>query len=320
MNKGLILQERDVELLKFLADYKIITLDNTKYVYGRKTYHEKRISRLVKEKYLIRLKPKEITLGRKGRKFLIEIGIEIKEHCRNENNIERLKIISDIAAFTHFSSSMSFIPSWKFKDEDSLTQYPRRYLGFLTFDQAMYNVYSVYGEKGDKYITSIHYDLKKARDSYAIIFTNNIEKILYHKKSLGEGDKHLYLIEYNEFNKRIIRNYDNIRTFMFNHLCKKHKVEYTNYRYMDFFVDNKDYLKIVLFLDLNQLYALKYILQICNDFKEHTYFICFKKHEKYIKEIIKDCQTLIIEEATLEEYIAQNCIENNDFKFRYYSE
>lgn len=56
MEKGLILQERDVELLEFLAEYKTITLDNTKYIYGTKTYQEKRICHLVKEKYLTRLK------------------------------------------------------------------------------------------------------------------------------------------------------------------------------------------------------------------------------------------------------------------------
>ena len=51
MKKGLILQERDVELLEFLAEYKTITLNNTKYIYGTKTYQEKRICHLVKEKY-----------------------------------------------------------------------------------------------------------------------------------------------------------------------------------------------------------------------------------------------------------------------------
>ena len=36
IKKGLILQERDVELLEFLAEYKAITFDNTKYIYGTK--------------------------------------------------------------------------------------------------------------------------------------------------------------------------------------------------------------------------------------------------------------------------------------------
>ena len=183
MEKGLILQERDVELLEFLAEYKTITLDNTEYIYGTKTYQEKRICHLVKEKYLTRLKHKEISLGKKGKEFLVEIGINIKVHCRNPNNIERLKVISDIAAFTNFSNTMNFIPSWHLKDRNSPTQDSRRYLGLLTFDQNFYTVYSVYGKKDDKYITSLYYDLKKEREIYNyIIFTNDREKILYNKK------------------------------------------------------------------------------------------------------------------------------------------
>ena len=108
MEKGLVLQERDVELLEFLAQYKTITLDNTKYIYGTKTYQEKRICRLVKEKYLTRLKHRKISLGIKGKKFLNEIGTEVKIHCRNPNNMERLKVISDIAAFTRFDNSNRF--------------------------------------------------------------------------------------------------------------------------------------------------------------------------------------------------------------------
>lgn len=185
MEKGLVLQERDVELLEFLAEYKTITLDNTRYIYGTKTYQEKRICHLVKEKYLTRLQHREIALGRKGKEFLAEIGTEIKVHCRNLNNLERLKVISDIATFTKFSSTMKFMPSWHLKDRNAPTQDSRRYLGLLTFNQNFYTVYSVYGEKDNKYITSLYYDLKKEREFYnSIIFTNDIEKILYHKKRI----------------------------------------------------------------------------------------------------------------------------------------
>ena len=78
---------------------------------------------------------------------------------------------------------MNFIPSWHLKDRNSPTQDSRRYLGLLTFDQNFYTVYSVYGKKDDKYITSLYYDLKKEREIYNyIIFTNDRENILYNKK------------------------------------------------------------------------------------------------------------------------------------------
>lgn len=185
MKRGVILQERDIELLKFLAEYKTITLDNARYIYGTKTYQEKRICRLVKDGYVVRLKHREITLGKNGRIFLDELGVKIKEHCRNSNNLERLKVISDIAAFTRFNNYNCFIASWNLKSRDNHTTDSRRYLGILTFDRDVYNIYAVYGNKNDKYITSIYYDLKKEKEiPYSIIFTNDIDKILYDKRRI----------------------------------------------------------------------------------------------------------------------------------------
>ena len=315
MEKGLVLQERDVELLEFLAEYKTITLDNTGYIYGTKTYQEKRICHLVKEKYLTRLKHREIALGKKGKEFLVEIGTNIKVHCRNPNNMERLKVISDISAFTNFSNTLSFIPSWHLKDRKSPTQDSRRYLGLLTFDKNFYTVYSVYGEKDDKYITSLYYDLKKEREIYnSIIFTNDIEKILYYKKSFGFSDKHLYLIEYNNFNKRIIRNYDKIRTFLFNDLSERHSVQYTDFRHMDFLVDNELYFKIMLFLDINQIGYLSNFIDVNSRYEDKMYFICFSEDEKYLTDLIKNCHTIVIDKSTIEEYLEKDYIELNGIR------
>lgn len=147
MEKRLVLQRRGLELLEFLAEYKTITLDNARYIYGTKTYQEKRICRLVKENYISRLKHREIALGRKGKEFLVETGTKIKEHCRTSNNMERLKVISDIAVFSNFYANTYFIPSWNLKDKSSPTTHSRRYLGIQYFDANYYNVYAVYGNK-----------------------------------------------------------------------------------------------------------------------------------------------------------------------------
>ena len=185
MRKRVVLQERDIELLKFLAEYKTITLDNTRYIYGTKTYQEKRICKLVRDGYISRLKHREIALGKNGRIFLDEIGVKVKEHCRNPNNLERLKLISDIAAFTRFNDSNCFGASWNLKSRNNPTTDSRRYLGIMPFDGDIYNVYAVYGNKNDKYITSIYYDLKKEKEIlFSIIFTNDIDKILYDKRRI----------------------------------------------------------------------------------------------------------------------------------------
>lgn len=304
MEKGLILQERDVDLLEFLAEYKTITLDNAKYIYGTKTYQEKRICALVKANYIARLKHREIALGRKGKEFLIGIGKEIREHCRTPNNKERLKVISDLAAFTTFYGNMFFLPSWNLKSQDRPTTHSRRYLGMQTFDRNFYNVYAIYGEKTDKYITSIYYDIKKERDiRHTIIFTNDVEKILYHKHKFNFDSSHLYLVPYNNFSKEIIVHYEKIKTCMFTHLSKRHEVGYTDFRYMDFLVDNEKYLKIMLFLDLNQIFGLGYFFDVNSNFKNNIYLICFEENVKYLQELLPGCNTLTITKAEVEEYI-----------------
>lgn len=134
------------------------------------------------------------------------------------------------------------------------------------------------------------------------------------KNGFGFSDKHLYLIEYNDFNKRIIRNYDKIRTCMVHDLSKRHDIEYTNFRHMDFLVDNELYLKIMLFLDINQIGYLSNFLNLNTTYRDKLYFICFEENEKYLKDLIKNCHMIIIERSTIEEYLKKDYIELNGMK------
>lgn len=139
MRDGVRLQNRDIELLIFLGKHKIISLDNTRYIYETVTYQEKRIVNLVKHNYIRRLKHRYITLGTKGKEYLLENGFEVRNHCRNENNIERLNVISDIASCL-IQDNFNFIPSWNMKKEDELTTHSRRYTGKLEYNNHEDNV------------------------------------------------------------------------------------------------------------------------------------------------------------------------------------
>lgn len=142
-----------------------------------------------------------------------------------------------------------------------------------------------------------------------------IEKKYYTiKNGFGFSDKHLYLIEYNDFNKRIIRNYDKIRTCMVNDLSKKHHVEYTDFRHMDFLVNNELYLKMMLFLDINQIGYLSNFIDVNSCYQDKMYFICFPKDEKYLTDLIKNCHTIIIDKSMIEEYLEKDFIEINGMK------
>ena len=201
MRNGMTLQNRDIELLIFLGKYKIISLDNARYIYETKTYQEKRIVLLTKHNYVRRLKHKYITLGSKGKEYLNENGFEVRSHCRNENNIERLNVISDIAS-CFIQDNLDFTPSWNMKKEDEPTTYSRRYIGNLDYNEENFLVYAIYEGKDDKYVKSIYYDIRKENGyANAMIFTNNIEKIVLHEKGFYFGNKYTILIPYNEYGK-----------------------------------------------------------------------------------------------------------------------
>lgn len=142
-----------------------------------------------------------------------------------------------------------------------------------------------------------------------------IEKKYYTiKNGFGFSDKHLYLIEYNDFNKKIIRNYDKIRTCMVNDLSQRHHVEYTDFRHMDFLVDNELYLKMMLFLDINQIGYLSNFIDVNSGYQDKMYFICFPEDEKYLTALIKNCHAIMIEKSTIEEYLKKDYIELNGMK------
>lgn len=101
---------------------------------------------------------------------------------------------------------------------------------------------------------------------------------------------------------------------MVNDLSKRHDIEYTNFRHMDFFVDNELYLKIMLFLDINQIGYLSNFLNINPSYRDKFYFICFPEDEKYLKDLMKDCNTIVIEKSTIEKYLENDSIEINGMK------
>lgn len=261
MEKNIRLQKRDIELLIFLGRYKIMSLDNTKNIYGTITYQEKRVVALVKNKYIKRLKHRYIILGTKGKEYLRENGYEIKEHCRNKNNIERLKVISDIACCFMMEDN-EFIPSWEMKNRNEPTSDSRRYIGKLIQYEIEYLVYAIYGDKNDKYITLIYYDIRKEDSNRMniMIFTNNIEKILNNKKSFVFSGDSTVIIPYNEYGKYLLRNNHKIRKGMYIRLTKLYGAELTDFKYADLKIDDNKYITIMPLINMQKIGPLYSLL------------------------------------------------------------
>lgn len=289
MRSRMTLQNRDIELLIFLGKYKIISLDNARYIYETKTYQEKRIVILAKHDYVRRLKHRYITLGSKGKEYLLENGFEVRNHCRNENNMERLNVISDIASCL-IQDNLTFTPSWNMKKEDEPTTYSRRYIGNLDYNEENFLVYVVYEGKDDKYIKSIYYDIKK-ENGYAnvMIFTNNIEKIVLHEKGFYFGNQYTILIPYDEYGKFLMRNNYAIRHSIYLRIKEMYDVELSDIRLADLKVDDDNYIVIMPLINMEILARLHYYFNE-NDNYKNIYIFGLEEYESIIKQYLPKCE------------------------------
>lgn len=290
MLRKIILQNRDIELLIFLGKYKIISLDNTKYIYETKTYQEKRIVNLVKHNYIKRLKHRYITLGIRGKEYLIENGFEIRNHCRNESNIERLLVISDIAS-SLIHDNLNFVPSWNLKKEDEPTTHSRRYIGKLEYmEKENYLVYAIYDGKNDKYVKSIYYDIEKEHgDTHSIIFTNDINKIIFNEKGFYFGNAHTILIPYNDYGKFLLRNNYEIRHSIYLRLKELYGGQLTNFKFADLKINDNNYIVIMPLINMEKLARLYCYFDANKDNYKNICIFGLSEYEDTIKKFIPQC-------------------------------
>lgn len=290
MGEGIRSQNRDIELLIFLGKYKIISLDNTRYIYETVIYQEKRIVALAKYNYIRWLKHRYITLGIKGREYLLENGFEIRNHCRNENNIERLNVISDIAS-SLIQDNLNFIPSWNMKKEDEPTTHSRRYIGKLeNNNQEEFLVYAIYDGKNDKYIKSIYYDIRKENGyTNAMIFTKDIEKIILHEKGFYFGNRYTVLVPYNDYGKFLLRNNYEMRKSIYLRIDEMYKVELSDFKLADLKLDDDNYVVIMPLINMETLAKLYYYYNE-NDGNKNIYIFGLKEYESVIKQYLPKCK------------------------------
>lgn len=290
MSEGIRLQNRDIELLIFLGKYKVISLDNTRYIYETVIYQEKRMVALAKHNYIRRLKHRYITLGVKGKEYLIENAFEVRNHCRNENNVERLNVISDIAS-SLIQDNLNFIPSWNMKKEDEPTTHSRRYIGKLEYNnQEEFLVYAIYDGKDDKYTKSIYYDIRKENGyANAMIFTNDIEKIILYEKGFYFGNRYTVLVPYSDYGKFLLRNNYEIRRSIYLRIDEMYKVELSNFKFADLKLDDNNYVVIMPLVDVETLAKLYYYYNE-NEGNKNIYIFGLKEYESIIRQYLPKCK------------------------------
>lgn len=281
------LSEDDEKVIKFLAEYKIMLVEDTKLIYHSEWYHRKRIKRLIDEGYIKKYKFYYIELDRKGRKL---VGLTGKEYIKNKSNesyMERLKQISKIGTIT-IDSNVKFIPSWQMKDKEIYTDAARKYLGELKVGSNKYLVYVVSDKKEKRYIHQLLYDINKVLDyDKIIIFVDSLEKLKDEYQYLTLKKEHTYIIINSRENRELIKQFDYID---FYELVKsiygeEKQVLFSDWRLADYYLENDLYILNMLFLDVERLNELRWFYQENSDSKKMINILTLKENKEMIRRL-----------------------------------
>lgn len=125
--KHFLNSDEEIDLIKFIAKYQYLSVNDTKYFFSSGSYYKKRITKLIKKGFLKRTKLK-LALGKLGIEYVKLLNCEYTRLNRNTKYAERLMYISHLVAFYHNCDTVDFTPSFSIKDKESLTIAGRRYV------------------------------------------------------------------------------------------------------------------------------------------------------------------------------------------------
>lgn len=289
------LSQEDVKVIKYLARYKIMLVEDTKLIYHSEWYHRKRVKRMIEEGYVKKYKFYYIELDKKGRKVAGTTG---KDYIKNKNNeayMERLKQISHLATMT-IDSDIELNPSWEIKQKEIYTDAARKYLGELVKDNKKYLVYYISNKKETRYIHQLFYDINKVMNyEKIIIFLDSFDKLQKEYNHLAFGKSHTYIIINSNENRELIKQYDDID---FYELVKykygqERQILISDWKIADYILEENHYILNMLFVDTEKLNELKWFFQENNNSKKKIDIITLEENQDIIKQLAPNNSKII---------------------------
>jgi len=293
LKKQLMLQERDIELLHFLAVYRRIKLEDTRNIYQTNIYYLRRIEKLSKYKYITR-SMKLIHLGKAGKDYLDNNNIKIRKWCRNDVNINRIERISNIAG-SFYNSKYEFIPSFNLK-KDIYTKSGRKYMGQLVDKKAniTYIVYYLPDNMNKQLLKTIQKDIQKEKqENNVLIFYDSGESAAkYGIQSYGFNE--LLLMQFTEDNIQLFKNYNpnKIKKFISN---KMHtNLHPSLWQGADYFIEeNSSYISLLLLQDIRKIQEILQYFKLNGNSKRQITIICSTKDKDRYEKLLPMCKIKI---------------------------
>lgn len=286
----------EIELIKFIAKYQYLNVNDAKYFFSSKTYYLKRITNLIKKRYIRKVKA-NLVLDKLGTEYAKAYKFDYTPLNRNQKYNPRLLYISHLAAFYHKSNNVEFYPSFAMKEKDVFTIRARKFVGILEIDGIDYLTYKISSEDDKKYIMSIIYDIQKEKKyRNIIVLVDNITRININDFAFGMNK--ILVVEDTQYNRESLKYLHRIDWSKLISGIYKKDMYLSEYNFCDYTDHKNKYISIFYFLDAEKITRIKYFLR--ENKNKNIDIICSKEMEKCLKKEFPNSNYIVLD---IEKYI-----------------
>jgi len=288
--------DEEISLIKFIAKFQYLGVNDSKYFFQTKKYYRKRITKLVEKKYLRRTKL-NLVLDELGIEYAKLFKFDYTPLNRNKKYLSRLLYISNVGAFFHNCKTITFTPSFAMKDKEMFTITARKFIGVLDINGIEYLTYHISQEHDNRYQASVIYDIQKERKyKNIIVLVDDIKRL--NVSDFTFGNNQVLIIEDNEQNRESLKYLHSIKWSEIIKDYYKNKVFLSEYNFCDYTDHKTKYISTFYFLDTEKINRIKYFLR--ENKNKNADIICSLALQQEIKKELPDAHYIIV---NLEEYI-----------------
>lgn len=282
--------DRDWELLKFLGEYRIVSVDTVGKLFKTEKYHQDRLTALRKARLISRHK-NLVSLAKRGRELLQERNLPCNPVGDSKAAENRYPRIADFA-LKIADSNWVFIPSWRYKEErGKLSLRGARLYGVISNKEVEYAVYNIGKEPRDKSLRNLKQEIMNLPVTLglrrAVIFAES-EKAMqdYGEEPMGLMEQ--WLLLYNDINLALLK-----RAASENLIKKAAQMLFEHggppeWKGADYTVDNGRQAVVLIFNDVEKIARLNEYAELLAyrriRSQGNVVIVCLKDREEYYRQ------------------------------------
>lgn len=288
--------EEEISLIKFLAKYQYLHVNDSKHFFSTKRYYRNRVNNLISKRFIKKSKFK-LFLDELGIEYAKLFQFEYNKRSKNYRYQERLLYLSSLGAFYHNCNTVTFIPSFSMKDKQSLTTTARRFIGILEINGYDYLTYHISKNHDNRYITSVIYDIQKEKKyKNIIILVDDITRI--NMTEFAFGMNNVLIIEDNEQNREKLKYLNSINWSKLLQNNLKNKVVLAEYNFCDYTDHKSKYVSTFYFFNAEKINRIKCFLR--ENKNKNADIVCSSEIKDGLQKELPTANYVVVD---LEEYI-----------------